>query len=223
MRAGRVLNRISAEDGARAGISDYERPRYIRIDRAKGNNSPASETRWVTFANVTLPRGDDVGVMTLWVPPHLDKAQVTETHHRAAGVFLAILRRFNAAGRRVSDSKNAGNYAPRQFAQEREAREAAVSKALLQHVMNDMLSDGTIRTSGGRRGSHQALAGDRMTGGDGVWTVWDGVWMVCVPLKGEGTIPARCRQGGVPLPSVRGTTRRRGKFWKSAFVAGGSS
>jgi hypothetical protein len=145
VRAGRVLNRISAEDGARAGISDYERPRYIRIDRAKGNNSPASETRWATFANVTLPRGDDVGVMTLWVPPHLDKAQVTETHHRAAGVFLAILRRFNAAGRRVSDSKNAGNYAPRQFAQEREAREAAVSKALLQHVMNDMLSDGTIR------------------------------------------------------------------------------
>jgi hypothetical protein len=92
-----------------------------------------------------LPRGDDVGVMTLWVPPHLDKAQVTEAHHRAAGVFPAILRRFNAAGRRVSDSKNAGNYAPRQFAQEQEAREAAVSKALLQHVMNDMLSDGTIR------------------------------------------------------------------------------
>ena len=145
VRAGRVLNRISAEDGARAGISDYERPRYIRIDRAKGNNSPASETRWATFANVTLPRGDDVGVMTLWVPPHLDKAQVTEAHHRAAGVFLAILRRFNAAGRRVSDSKNAGNYAPRQFAQEQEARETAVSKALLQHVMNDMLSDGTIR------------------------------------------------------------------------------
>ena len=73
------------------------------------------------------------------------QAQVTEAHHRAAGVFLAILRRFNAAGRRVSDSKNAGNYAPRQFAQEQEARETAVSKALLQHVMNDMLSDGTIR------------------------------------------------------------------------------
>jgi len=32
-----------------------------------------------------------------------------------------------------------------------------------------------------------------MTDGDGVWTVWDGVWMVCVPLKGEDTISARCR------------------------------
>ena len=62
-----------------------------------------------------------------------------------------------------------------------------------------------------------------MTDGDGVWTVWDGVWMVCVPLKGEDTISARCRQGGVPLPGVRGTTRRRGKFRKSAFVAGGSA
>jgi hypothetical protein len=145
VRAARALNRITAEDAARAGILEYERSRYIRIDRAKGNNSPASETRWVTFANVTLPRGDDVGVMASWTPPHLDKGHVVESHQRARGVFLAILQRYNAADRRVSDSANARNYAPRQFAGEVEARDMAIGKALLEHVMNDMLADGTIR------------------------------------------------------------------------------
>jgi hypothetical protein len=145
VRAGRVLNRISAEDAARAGIQEFERPRYIRIDRAKANNSPASETRWVTFANVTLPRGDDVGVMTRWTPPHLDKGQVAEVHYRARGIFLTILLRYQAAGRRVSDSANARNYAPRQFTHEPEARDAAIGKAMFEHVMSDMLADGTVR------------------------------------------------------------------------------
>jgi RecA-family ATPase len=153
VRAARALNRITAEDAARAAILEYERSRYIRIDRAKGNNSAASETRWVTFANVTLPRGDDVGVMTLWTPP-LDKGHVAETHQQAAGVFLAILQRYNAADRRVSDSANAKNYAPRQFAHEPEARDAVIGKALFEHVMNDMLADRTIRIREEGKGGH---------------------------------------------------------------------
>jgi hypothetical protein len=85
------------------GIQPHERSAYLRIDRAKGNNSRIKPPRWVTFVNQPLPQGDDVGVLIPWKPPALDGN--SEVMEWAENVFLAILARFNAEGRRPSDRK----------------------------------------------------------------------------------------------------------------------
>jgi hypothetical protein len=92
------------------GIQPHERSAYLRIDRAKGNNSRIKPPRWVTFVNQPLPQGDDVGVLIPWKPPALDGN--SEVMEWAENVFLAILARFNAEGRRPSDRKGV-NYGGR--------------------------------------------------------------------------------------------------------------
>jgi hypothetical protein len=97
----------------------------------------------LTFDNVVLPQGDDVGVLVLWQPP--DASGTEEARNRANHVFLAILQRFNAEGRKSSDAKTSIHYAPKVFAREREARDMCVGPALLEVAMQDLLAEGTIR------------------------------------------------------------------------------
>src|SRR5262249_19124187 len=127
VRAARALNRITKEEATRWAVDEHERARYIRIDRAKGNNAPTQEPRWLTFDNVVLPQGDDVGVLVLWQPP--DASGTEEARNRAKHVFLAILQRFNGEGRKSSDAKTSIHYAPKVFAREREARDMCVGPA----------------------------------------------------------------------------------------------
>jgi hypothetical protein len=145
VRAARVLNRMSEKQAIEVGITPHDRAAYIRIDRAKGNYSRSGgETRWLTFDNVDLPQGDSVGVLKLWIMPGNDGAAAAEISERADAVFLKILRRFNAEGRRASDRKGM-NFAPRLFAREREAKEARFGIAALEKAMRRLLNDCRIR------------------------------------------------------------------------------
>jgi hypothetical protein len=152
VRAARVLNRISEKQAIEVGIPPHDRAAYIRIDRAKGNYSRiGGETRWLTFDNVDLPQGDSVGVLKLWLMPGAEGA--TEIGEKADVVFLGILRRFNAEGRRASDRRGM-NFAPKLFAREREAKEAKVGVAALEKAMRRLLAEFRIKMvddgSGGR-------------------------------------------------------------------------
>ena len=152
VRAARVLNRMSEKQAIEVGIPPHDRAAYIRIDRAKGNYSRiGGETRWLTFDNVDLPQGDSVGVLKLWLMPGAEGA--TEIGEKADVVFLGILRRFNAEGRRASDRRGM-NFAPKLFAREREAKEAKVGVAALEKAMRRLLAEFRIKMvddgSGGR-------------------------------------------------------------------------
>jgi hypothetical protein len=63
---------------------------------------------------------------------------------RAEGVFLAILTRYTAEGRLVSDAKS-GSYAPRLFAEEAEAKDAGVAQPYLEGAMRRLLKAGRLR------------------------------------------------------------------------------
>jgi hypothetical protein len=67
----------------------------------------------------------------------------TEISEKADVVFLEILRRFNADGRRASDRKGI-NYAPRLLVREREAKEARLGTAALEKAMRRLLEAGLI-------------------------------------------------------------------------------
>ena len=91
----------------------------------------ASAARWLTFASIDLPNGDDVGVLTPWTFPGQDGPQAAEADKRAEFIFLEVLRRFSSEGRRASERKST-NYAPTLFAKEREARATKMSRAALE-------------------------------------------------------------------------------------------
>jgi hypothetical protein len=147
MRAVRMLNFMSPQDAENAGLMEIERTTYFRIDRAKANYSaPSKEATWRKFANVDLPNGDAVGVVTPWQFPGQDGAptpEKLEAERKAEHVFLEILRRLSLAGRFVSE-RGAHN-APHVFAKEKEAKLAKIGKAALAAAMLRLFDKGKIR------------------------------------------------------------------------------
>jgi AAA domain len=80
VRAMRVANPMSKEEAEGFGIDELERENYFRVTRGKANMVRRGVSQWYRFDNVTLPNGnpeedipgDDVGVLSTWVPPELD-------------------------------------------------------------------------------------------------------------------------------------------------------
>ena len=101
VRAARVLNRMNEKDAEAAGCSEVERLSRFRVDRAKGNYSPAQAATWRQFANIELINGDEVGVVAQWNFP----GQGEQTPEKAAAdqkaerMFLQLLDKFAAARR----------------------------------------------------------------------------------------------------------------------------
>src|SRR5262245_1833953 len=162
VRAARVLNRMNVQDAEAAGCGETERLSRFRVDRAKGNYSPARAATWRQFINVELINGDEVGVVAPWDFP----GQGAPTPEKAAAdqkaehVFLQLLDKFAAHGRNVS-ANSGPTYAPAKFAEEREAKTARVSKAALKAAMDRLLDRGHIRSEPyGRsdRSSHRLVA-----------------------------------------------------------------
>lgn len=71
-RSVRVLNRMTASDAMKAGIEEWDRWRYFRVDDAKQNLAPPSTSAtWCQLESVGLGNGgigvgDEVGVPAVW-------------------------------------------------------------------------------------------------------------------------------------------------------------
>jgi hypothetical protein len=148
VRAARVLNRMNRGDAESAGLSEITRLSHFRVDKAKGNYSPAQAATWRRFVNIPLPNGDEVGVVAPWDfpgqgPPTLEKIAIEQ---KAERVFLALLDKFTARDINVSASVAGPNTAPRLFAAEREAKAEGVSKAMLRAAMSRLLDSGKVVT-----------------------------------------------------------------------------
>jgi RecA-family ATPase len=153
VRAARVLNRMNEKDAESAGCSDIERLSRFRVDRAKGNYSPAQAATWRQFVSVELANGDDVGVVAPWNFPGQGERtpERAEADQKAEHVFLQLLDKL--LDRNMNVSANSGhNYAPAKFAEEQEAIIAKVSKAAFKAAMRRLLDAGRIRTEPVGRG-----------------------------------------------------------------------
>jgi len=84
-RSARVLNRMTAEEGKQAGVSQHRR--YFRTDDGKANlAAPADNAKWFRMTSVELgnstpayPDGDSIGVVTPWQWPDAMEGVTTET------------------------------------------------------------------------------------------------------------------------------------------------
>jgi hypothetical protein len=147
VRSQRMVNVMPTVEAARLQIPETDRRRYIRITNEKTNYAPPGHGGWFKLASVELANGDCVGVVEPWRHPD-DGGEITPEmaamQATAEEVFLAILARYAAAGRVVSDSKQ-GSYAPRLFAEEAESRDAGVTQPYLEGAMRRLLKAGRLR------------------------------------------------------------------------------
>lgn len=64
-----VYNRMTKEEGERAGIAPQYRGFYFRTQNDKANLAPPEAADWFRMNNVDLPNGDSVGVAAPWKWP----------------------------------------------------------------------------------------------------------------------------------------------------------
>ena len=65
-RSGRVLNKMTADDRERAGISSADTSVYFALVRDKANLAPPGKREWRRVVSVDLANGDSVGVVEKW-------------------------------------------------------------------------------------------------------------------------------------------------------------
>ena len=101
VRAARVLNRMNEKDAEAAGCGEVERLFRFRVDRAKGNYSPAQAATWRQFINVELVNGDEVGVVAPWDFPGQGRADAGKDRGRPES-----RARFSATTGQVCSARN---------------------------------------------------------------------------------------------------------------------
>lgn len=74
-----VYNRMTKEEGERAGIEPDKRGFYFRTQNDKANLAPPEGADWHRMNNVVLDNGDSVGVACPWEWP--DSFEGVSTHH----------------------------------------------------------------------------------------------------------------------------------------------
>ena len=161
IRGARMLNHMSDQDARDLAIELHHRAQYFRVDKAKGNYSPAAKAVWRQFVSVEIANGDDVGVITAWdFPGHGETTpQRQEQDRNADFVFLRLLARYEADGRTVSE-RQGPNYAPAKFARESEAKLAGLGNAVLAQAMRRLFEAKRIKAvdeGSGGKGKHKIV------------------------------------------------------------------
>jgi RecA-family ATPase len=162
VRSQRMVNVMPTAEAARLQIPEADRRRYIRITNEKTNYAPPGHGGWFKLASVELSNGDCVGVVEPWRHPD-EGGEITPEmaalQAKADEVFLATLTRFNDEGRAVSPSKK-GNYAPRIFVDEPEAKDAGITQSYLEAAMRRLIKDKRIHC--GREATKNGNKRDRL-------------------------------------------------------------
>ncbi len=118
-----TLFTASAADAQRFKIADNERLRYVRLDGAKANYNLLDETIWFRRESVTLPNGDEVGVLTPVDMSALEDAAALAKQERHRTIIARLLTlvddtmTLNKAGLALIDQRETlfPNYRDRDF------------------------------------------------------------------------------------------------------------
>ena len=140
----------SGISGSTAWHGAFRFRQYLTSVKAEAGDQPNSDLRQLEFKKNQYGRLSETIVLRyqngLFLPErglsNLDKAA---REAEADQTFLVLLNRFSAAGRNVSHkSSSPGNYAPKVFAAEAEAKTANLRKAELEVAMRRLFADEKI-------------------------------------------------------------------------------
>jgi hypothetical protein len=107
----KTLTRMTPEEARLFGISEEQRPFYLRMDNAKVNiTPPATAAKWLRLVSVPLgnctdlyPNGDEVQTVERWTPPSVWKDISVDVINRT----LAVIDAGFPNGSRYSDTPSA--------------------------------------------------------------------------------------------------------------------
>lgn len=138
---------MNERDAEAAGCGEVERLSRFRVDRAKGNYSPAQAATWRQFINVRLINDDEVGVVAPWNFPGqgAPTPEKDAADRKAEQMFLHLLDKLMAQGINVTAAPGP-THAPAKFFKEQEAKDAKISKAALAAAMGRLFDAGRIRS-----------------------------------------------------------------------------
>lgn len=103
----RAINRMSAEEGVKFGVTNHRS--FFRMYSDKANMAPPAEiSDWYEIKNIMLPNGDHVGVVAAWEPPgafdNVNLSDLGEVQKRIhGGEWREDIRSPDWAGRAVAD------------------------------------------------------------------------------------------------------------------------
>jgi hypothetical protein len=148
VRCARMLNHMSKEEALRLAIPESERLLYFRIDTVKGNNQAPGAASWGKFVTVELANGDEIGIVAPWSPPGLGERTEAQAAMETVAdrLFLDLLRQARASGEHMTDRKQ-GRYAPRAFAEDKDAQAAGMSEKAFEGAMRRLKTAGRIKLS----------------------------------------------------------------------------
>jgi hypothetical protein len=85
-RSARVLNRMTEEEAAAAGVESSKRRSYFRVDKDKANMAPPEVAVWARLVAETLPNGDSVAAVEAWSYPAAFTGITTNDMEHVRGV-----------------------------------------------------------------------------------------------------------------------------------------
>lgn len=133
-RSGRVLNKMSDDLKAKAGVQD-DPATYLEVSRDKANLAPAGSRVWRRMASVHLSNGDDVGVAEVWEwPDTFDGVTVKD--------LLAVQIALNDSGLRYSDQVKEGWAGD--LVAEKLGLDAAADRKRIKRIIETWLTNGAL-------------------------------------------------------------------------------
>lgn len=137
------INSGSGISGSTAWHGAFRFRYYLKGVKSTDSEQPDNDLREIEFKkNQYGPKGESI-VLRYQRGLFLPEAGTSSLDQmarkaKAEEVFLSLLRRFYSQDRNVSDKAAARNYAPAEFAKEKEAKDPGLRKADLEHAMRDL-------------------------------------------------------------------------------------
>jgi RecA-family ATPase len=139
----------SGISGSTAWHGAFRFRQYLKSAKAESGEQPDNDLRELEFKkNQYGPKGEGIILRYqhgLFLPDGaISSLDQVARKAKAEEVFLDILRRFSGQDRNVSNKPTARNYAPTEFAGQKEAKEQRLRKSELEQAMWDLTSANKI-------------------------------------------------------------------------------
>ena len=143
VRSARVLNQMTPAEAAKCGIPDNERKSYVRVAMEKSNlGKLAACPQWFRLVSVTLPNGDDIGVVEGWNWPATDAAST----HELADILAAqeIIAKHDYKLRRNTGQEWVGLHIARVFGLDHIATNETQKKQMVE-IIKTLVNEGWFK------------------------------------------------------------------------------
>ena len=151
VRSLRTVNKMTQEEGQKAGLQKSEYKSVIRLDIGKGNLTPAGgSSTWRRLVSVPLGNGDEVGVVDAFVWPNPEDFKVDATPEQTEEIRARLV---GQVGRADKQAKQWAGHVVLSVLGIDPAEKTQWAKA--EHVLTSLIEAGQLEVQDGRDDHHK--------------------------------------------------------------------